>query len=54
MWLLTSKLRIPKIQFTDHMIFKKTEDQSVEFSPSLNGEQNARVSWEVEVKGDLG
>ena len=28
-WILAPKLRIPKIQFTDHMKFKKKEDQSV-------------------------
>jgi hypothetical protein len=36
-WILAQKLRIPKIQFTDHMKLKKKEDQSVVFlllSPS--------------------
>jgi hypothetical protein len=29
-WILALKLRIPKIQFTDHMKLKKKEDQSVD------------------------
>ena len=28
-WILAQKFRIPKLQFTDHMKFKKKEDQSV-------------------------
>jgi hypothetical protein len=28
-WILAQKLRIPKIQFTDHMKLKKKEDQSM-------------------------
>jgi hypothetical protein len=31
-WILAQKLRIPKIQFTDHKKFKKKEDQSVDTS----------------------
>jgi hypothetical protein len=31
-WILTQNLRIPKIQFTDHMKPKKKEDQRVETS----------------------
>jgi hypothetical protein len=30
--ILTQKLRIPKIQFTNHMKLKKKEDQSVDTS----------------------
>ena len=35
-WILAPKLRIPKMQFTDHMKLKKTADQRVgdSFSPS--------------------
>jgi hypothetical protein len=33
-WILAQKLRIPKIQFTDHMKLKKKKDQSGCFSPS--------------------
>ena len=29
-WILAHKLRIPKIQFTEHMKLKKKEDQSVD------------------------
>ena len=29
-WILAQKLRIPNIQFTDHMKLKKKEDQSVD------------------------
>jgi hypothetical protein len=35
MWLLVQKLRIPKIQLTDHMKLKKKEDQSVDTSVLL-------------------
>jgi hypothetical protein len=31
-WILAQKLRIPKIQCTDHMKFKKKEDQSMDAS----------------------
>ena len=34
-WILVQKLRIPKIQFTNHMKFKKKEDQSVDASVLL-------------------
>ena len=35
-WILAQKLRLPKIQFTDHMKVKKKEEQSMDtlFSPS--------------------
>ena len=29
-WILTQKLGIPKIELTDHIKFKKKEDQSVD------------------------
>jgi hypothetical protein len=31
-WISAQKLRIPEIQFTNHMKFKKKEDQSVDTS----------------------
>jgi hypothetical protein len=34
-WILTQKLRLPKIQFAKHMKLKKKEDQSVDTSVSL-------------------
>jgi hypothetical protein len=34
-WILTQKLGIPKVQFTDHMKFKKLEDHSVVISALL-------------------
>jgi hypothetical protein len=37
-WILAQKLRIHKIQFTDHMQFKKKEDQSVDVSVLRRGE----------------
>jgi hypothetical protein len=41
-WILAQKLRIPKIQFTNHMKLKKKEDHSVDTSIHLRkGEQNA-------------
>jgi len=40
-WILAWKLRIPKIQFTDHMKLKNMKDQSVDTSVLLQkGEQN--------------
>jgi hypothetical protein len=37
-WILSQKLTIPKIQFTDHMKLKKKEDQSVDTSVLLRRE----------------
>jgi hypothetical protein len=37
-WILASKLGIPKVQLTDHMKFKKKENQSVE--ASILGREN--------------
>jgi hypothetical protein len=34
-WILAQMLRIPKIQFTDHLKLKKKEDQSVDASVLL-------------------
>jgi hypothetical protein len=34
-WILAQKLRISKIQFTDHMRLKKKEDQNVDASVLL-------------------
>ena len=34
-WILAQKLRILKIQFTDHMKLKKKEDQSIDASVLL-------------------
>jgi hypothetical protein len=40
-WVLAEKLRIPKIQFTDHIKLKKKEDQRCGcFSLSWKGKQN--------------
>jgi hypothetical protein len=35
-WILAQKIRIPKIQFTNHMELKKKEDQSVDTSILLS------------------
>jgi hypothetical protein len=37
-WILAQKLRIPKIQFTDHMNIKREEDQAVVLWSFLEGE----------------
>jgi hypothetical protein len=34
-WILGQKLRIPKIQFTDHMMLKRKEGHSVDISVLL-------------------
>ena len=39
-WILAQKLRLPKIQFTDHMKPKKKKDQNVDASVLLRREQN--------------
>ena len=39
------KLRIPKIQFTDHMKLKKKEDQSVDASVLLRRGNKIQEVW---------
>ena len=34
-WILAQKIRIPKVQFTDHMKLKKKEEQSMDTSVLL-------------------
>ena len=43
-WVLAPKLRIPKIQFTNYMKFKKKGDHSVDTSVLLKG--GSKYSWE--------
>ena len=43
-WILAQKLRIPKIQFTDHMKLKKKKDQSVDTLVFLEG--GTKNPWE--------
>jgi hypothetical protein len=42
-WILAQKLRIPKIQFTDHMKLKKREEQSVDASVFLRRGDNILI-----------
>jgi hypothetical protein len=56
--MLAQKLGIPKIQFTDHLKFKKTEDQSLDISVLLRkgikilmgGDTETKCEVETEVK----
>jgi hypothetical protein len=56
-WILVQKLRILKIQFTDHMKLKKNEDQSVNVSVLLRrGNKiitggNMETEFRVEIEG---
>jgi hypothetical protein len=50
MWILVQKLRISKIQFTDHMKLKKKEDQSVDTSVLLRRENKILTGGEKETK----
>ena len=43
-WILSQKLRMPKIQFIDHMKLKKKEDQSVDTSALLR--RGTKYPWE--------
>jgi hypothetical protein len=43
-WILAQKFRISKIQFTDHMKFKKKEDHSVDTQSFL--EWGSKYPWE--------
>jgi hypothetical protein len=49
-WILAQKLRISKIQFTDHMKLKKSEDQSVDASILLRRENKILVGENTETK----
>jgi hypothetical protein len=49
-WILAKKLRIPKIQFTDHMKLKKKEDQSVEASVLLRRGNKIIMGAKMETK----
>ena len=48
-WILSQKLRIPKIQFTDYM-FKKKEDQSVDISDLLRWGSKISMGEDTETK----
>ena len=49
-WILAQKLRIPKIQFTDHMKLKKKEDQSVNASVLLRRRNKILTGGNMETK----
>ena len=49
-WILAQKLRIPKIQFTEHMKLKKKEDQSVGASVLLRKGSKILVGANMETK----
>ena len=49
-WILAQKLRIPKIQFTDHMKLKKKEDQSVDTSVLLRRGNKIPMGGDTETK----
>ena len=49
-WILAQKLRIPKMQFTDHMKFKKKEDQSVDASVLLRWRNKIFMEGYIEKK----
>jgi hypothetical protein len=55
-WILAPKLRIPKIQFTDHMKLQKKENQYGCFSPYYEREQNTyrRKCRDKVYSGNLG
>jgi len=58
-WILAQKLRIPRIQFTDHMKLKKLEDQRVVASVLLRRVNkiftggNTETKCEVETEGKV-
>ena len=47
---VSQKLRIPKIQFTDHMELKKKEDQSVDTSVLLRKGNKIFIGGKTEKK----
>jgi hypothetical protein len=49
-WVLTEKLRIPKIQFTEHIKVKKKEDQSVGASVFLGSGNKILIVGNMETK----
>jgi hypothetical protein len=49
-WILAQKLRIPKIQFTDHMKLKRKEDQSMDTSVFLRRENKIPLGGDTETK----
>jgi hypothetical protein len=49
-WILAQKLRIPKIEFTDHMKLKKKEDQSVGASVLLRNGNKILMGANMETK----
>jgi hypothetical protein len=50
-WILGQKLRIPKIQFTKHMILNKKEDQSVNTLILLRRGNKIPMEGVTEAKG---
>jgi hypothetical protein len=52
-WILTKKLRIPNIQFTDHMKLNKKKGQSVDASVLLRRNNIREVIWRKSMKQRL-
>jgi hypothetical protein len=50
MWILAPKLRIPKVQFTDHMKLKNKEHQSVDTSVFLRSGNKILKGGDTETK----
>jgi hypothetical protein len=50
MWILAPKLKILKIQFTDHMKLKKKEDQSVDVLVLLRKGSKILTGANIETK----
>jgi len=49
-WILAQKLRLPKIQSTDHKKFMKKNDQRVDASVLLKGETKIFTGGDTETK----
>jgi hypothetical protein len=49
-WILAQKLRIPKIQFTNHLKLRKKKDQSVDTSILLRRESKIPMKGVTETK----
>ena len=49
-WILAQMLRIPNMQFIDHMKFKKKEDQSVTSLVLLRRENNILMGGNIKMK----
>jgi hypothetical protein len=53
-WILVQKFRISKVQFTDHVNFKKKEDRSVDDLVLIRKGNKARQWWHTPLTPALG